>query len=161
MGGAIVETVLNHSIQVWELRNRELHGDKGCSKVRKQRLEMEVRDLQLLKEKPRPQDNFMFVKDIDKYLEKATVSTLTAYLAMTKKAILGSVKKWIKNKEAGVTLVIEWLQIIPGNAEFIKQAEKKTRKHWEDGRKKERRRQHKETVAQRSFVGYLSLVDLL
>ena len=128
-GGAIAELLLNHSIQVWELRNKELHGDEGCSKVRKQRLDLEVRELQLLKDDARPQDAFMFITDVDKYLEKATVSTLTTYLAMTKKAILSSVKRWKKNKEAGVNSVIEWLQMVPGNAGFIRQAEKKARKH--------------------------------
>ena len=84
-GGAIVETLLSHSIQVWELRNKELHGETGCSKVRKQQLELEVHELQLLKDKARPQDYFMFIKDVEKYLEKATISTLTSYLAMTKR----------------------------------------------------------------------------
>ena len=56
-------------------------------------------------------------------------------------------KKWKKSKEAGVTLVIQWLQNIPGNEAFIKQAEKKTRKLWEDGRKKEMHCQNREAVA--------------
>ena len=98
----------------------------------------------------------MFIKDVENYLEKATISTLTSYLAMTKKAILNSVKKWKKYKEAGVVSVIEWLRNVPGNEEFIRQAEKKARKHWEDGRKKTRRRREG-TSGQRSIAGYFSL----
>ena len=41
-GGAIVETMLTHTIKVWELRNKELHGETGCIKVMKQQLKMEV-----------------------------------------------------------------------------------------------------------------------
>ena len=50
-GGAIVKTLLTHSIKVWEMRNKELHGETGCSKVWKQQLELEVQELQLLKDK--------------------------------------------------------------------------------------------------------------
>ena len=82
--------MLNHTIKVWELRNKELHGKSGCSKIRKKQLEMEVQELQLLKEKACPQDAFMFIKDVDNYLEKATVTTLATYLVMTKRAVLGA-----------------------------------------------------------------------
>ena len=53
--------------------------------------------------------------------------------------------------------VIEWLRNVPGNEEFIKQAEKKTRKHWEDGCKKESRCWKEGVGGQRSIAGYLSL----
>lgn len=110
-----------------------------------------------MKDKARPQDYFMFIKDVEKYLEKATVHALTSYLVMTKKSILSSVKKWKRYQEAGVVSVIKWLQNVPGKKAFIKQAEKKARKHWEDGRKKERRRQKEDVVGQQSIAGYLSL----
>ena len=98
----------------------------------------------------------MFIKDIEKYLEKTIVQILTSYLVMTKKLILSSVKKWKRYQEAGVVSVIEWLQNVPGNEEFIKQAEKKARKHWEDGHKK-KRRCRVGTGGQRSITGYFSL----
>ena len=148
-------------ITAWENRNTELHGESGVSKVCKERLTMEIRELQALKDKARPKDAFMFIADVDKYLEKATVYSMTTYLAITKKAILNSVKKWKRRYEEGVVSVMDWLQNVPGNKAFVRLQEKRSRKLWEDGCKKERRCQKREKSSQRSIVDFLSLIDAL
>lgn len=119
-GRAAVETILKKLIVAWETRNMELHGETGVSEVCKERLMLEVRELQALKDQARRRDAFVFIADVDKFLEKATVYSMTTYLAMTKKAILNSVKKWKKRYEEGVVSVTEWLRNVPGNEAFIK-----------------------------------------
>jgi len=160
-GSRLTEVFLRHTAMLWEQRNKELHGETNCSVVRKERLASEVRELQSLREKARPQDAFMFINDIEQYLSSASVYTMTLYLSMTKKAILNSVKKWKKMREAGMVTIINWLRVKKENNAFIDLAEKRARKIWMDGRKKERRRSNKDKRKQRSIVGYLSLFDAL
>ena len=64
---------------LWEQRNKELHGETGCSIVQKERLALEIRELKLLWEQARPQDLFMFINDIDLYLSLASVYMMTSY----------------------------------------------------------------------------------
>ena len=103
----------------------------------------------------------MFINDIEQYLSSASVYTMTSYLSMTKKAIMNSVKRWKKMREAGMVSIINWLRVKKENNAFIDLAEKRARKIWMDGRKKERRRSNKDKRKQRSIVGYLSLFDAL
>ena len=94
----------------------------------------------MLREQARPKDAFLFIDDVEEYLKKATIYTMTTYIAMTRKAILKSVKQWKEQDDAGVVSVIDWIRVVPGNEAFIKQAEKRAREIWKDGRKKKQRR---------------------
>ena len=160
-GSRLTEVFLQHTAMLWEQRNKELHGETNCSVVQKERLASEVRELQSLREKARPQDAFMFINDVDTYLSSALVYTMTLYLSMTKKAILNSVKKRKKMQEAGMVTFINWLRVKKENNAFIDLAEKRARNIWMDGRKKERRCLNKDTRTQQSIVGYLSLFGTL
>lgn len=139
-GRAVIEHILRSVLDLWEKRNKELHGEGITSPIRKLQLAEEVRRLQMLREQARPKDAFLFIDDVEEYLKKATIYTMTTYIAMTRKAILKSVKQWKEPHDEGVVSVVEWIRVVPGNEAFIKQAEKRAREIWRDGRKKKRRR---------------------
>ena len=141
-GARVVEAILTLVIQRWEERNDGIHGNstKSFSPVRRKRIEEEIRNLQDLREKACPRDAFLFLPDVKLFLRKPTPYSLMTYLSMTKKAILRSVKRWSNRRAAGVVLILGWLRNVPGNNDFIIQAEKRERQHWMDDRQKKRRK---------------------
>ena len=65
-GSKIVELLLHFHIKVWEQRNKDVHGeDKNSNKnkdnFKRRQLQLEIRKLQRLKRKARPDDEFLFV----------------------------------------------------------------------------------------------------
>ena len=160
----MIEYTLRAVLELWETRNSDLHGgkDESPSPVRKARLSQEVRRLQKLQNDAQPVDSFLFLSDVEAYIEKSTANTLALYISTTKRAILKSVKRWEKQKKMGVVLIIRWLRRLPKNKEQIKKLEQRIRETWRDGRKKVRKRDSKgrSTCCQQEIVDYLFLYSL-
>ena len=116
----VVEYTVRHIMELWESRNKDVHGETNTSPVRRARLQEEIRSLELLREKVRLVDSFLFIHDVEEYLKTATVHTMTVYLSNTKKSILRSVKLWEKNKDAGEGSILTWIRHVPGNEAFVK-----------------------------------------
>ena len=83
----------------------------------------------------------MFIDDVEEYLKKATVYSMSTYISMTKRPIMKSVDRWKRQYDAGVVSIMMWIQQVPGNKKAVKQAEKRARILWQDGRKKKQRRE--------------------
>ena len=118
--------------------------------------------MQQLRDEARPVDSFLFLNDVEAYIEKSTAATLASYVSTTKRAILKSVKRWARQKKMGVVSIIRWLRRVPENEEHIKKLEQRIRETWRDGRKKVRKRDSKgaSTCCQQEIVDYLSLYSL-
>ena len=118
--------------------------------------------MQQLRDEARPVDSFLFLNDVEAYIEKSTAATLASYVSTTKRAILKSVKRWARQKKMGVVLIIHWLRRLPKNKENIKKLEQRICETWRDGRKKVRKRDCKgrSTCHQQEIVDYLSLYSL-
>ena len=104
-------------------------------------MQEEVCKLQALKSKARPQDDYLFIYNLEEYLKKATVYSMTTYILMTKQPIMKSVDRWKRRYDAGVVSIMTWIRQVPGNKKAVKQAEKRARILWQDGRKKKQRRE--------------------
>lgn len=157
-----MESVLTLMIQRWEERNDGVRGNskKLFSPIPQKQIEEEIRTLQDLQEKARPRDAFLFLPDDELFLQEATPYSLMTYLLMTKKAILRSIKRWSNRHAAGEVSILGWLRNVPGNNDFIIQAEKREQQHWMDGRQKKRRKkQSPETIGirQQKLQSYFSV----
>ena len=81
--------------------------------------------MQKLRDDARPVDLFLFLNDVEVYIEKSTAATLASYISTTKRAILKSMKRWARQKKMGVVSIIRWLRRVPENEENIKKLEQR------------------------------------
>ena len=112
---------------LWDIQNEEMHGTTKASPIRKLQLQEEIWKLQALKSKARPRDAYLFIDDVEEYLKKATVYSMTTYISMTKRPIMKSVDRWKRRYDAGVVSIMMWIRQVPGNEKAVKQAEKRAR----------------------------------
>ena len=92
-GASVVETCLRMMIDLWEMRNDEVHGKKAASREqkRKERAAITVRELHKLEEQARPNDSNLFYRDVEATIKRVTATTLEAFIPMKTKAINNSV----------------------------------------------------------------------
>ena len=162
-GAAIVEVTLRHFIQLWELRNEEVHGKSVVQqeKTRKTKLSADARKLNALKDQARPIDMGLFHNDIEEFIDQSTAQTIATFISSHRKAIMNSVNQYKEASQAGVTSVVQWIRGWSDNRETIERMNARRRKDIleTDGRKKERRRR-KSSGRQKSIVGFLSLMSI-
>ena len=91
----IVETCLCMMIELWEMRNDEVHGKEAASieHKRKERAAITVRALHKLEEQARPSDSILFYQDMEATLKRVPAASLEAFIAMKTKAINNSVRE--------------------------------------------------------------------
>jgi hypothetical protein len=151
-------------IQLWELRNEEVHGETvdQQERTRKAKLSIDARKLNQLKEKARPVDMGLFHADIEEFLGKSTAQTIATFISSHRKAIANSVKKHTAASRAGATSVVQWISRWSNNNKVIERMQARQRKDLleTDGRKKERRRRRRTQRRQKSIVGFMSLMSL-
>ena len=141
-GAAIVETTLTKFIDLWELRNEEVHGKttEQQESIRKGKLRLEVSKLNSMKDKARPSDMCLFLDNEEDYIEASTAQTISTWVSSHRSAILNSVKKWALQAAKGSTSILEWVRV-SNTPEVIEGFHYRQRNRLiNDGRKKERRR---------------------
>jgi hypothetical protein len=163
-GAAVVEITLRHFIELWELRNEEVHGKtvQQQERTRKIKLSIDARKLTEFKDKARPVDMGLFHNDIEEFLDKSTAQTIATFISSHRKVIANSVKKHTAAASAGATSIVQWIRGWRDNDKMIEKMHARQRKDLleTDGRKKERRRQRRGTNngRQKSIVGFMSLL---
>jgi len=158
-GASIMEVALSKSIELWELRNEEVHGKtiEQQEHTRKSKLAIEVKRLNAMREHARPSDVCLFIDQEDIYLEISTARTMATYISSHRRAIIDSVKKWAATSQTGVTSILNWLHDC-NTVETIEKIHTRQRsKLLNDGRKKKRRRRPQQHGRQRSIAGYFTL----
>ena len=141
-GAAIVETTLTKFIDLWELRNEEVHGKttEQQESIRKGKLRLEVSKLNSMKDKARPSDMCLFHDNEEEYIEASTAQTISTWVSSHRREILNSVKKWALQAAKGSTSILEWVRV-SNTPEVIEGFHSRQRNRLiNDGRKKERRR---------------------
>ena len=97
-GASIVETCLRMMVDLWEMRNEEVHGKEEATiqQKRKDKAAITVRALQKLEEQARPSDSILFYQDVEETIELASAKSLEGFIAMKNRPINNSVQKWAK-----------------------------------------------------------------
>ena len=111
-GANIIENTLRHVIELWEIRNGQVHGrtNKEREQKRKSRHIQELKKLFEKKNDVRPADIVLFPEDEDEFIEKSTAQGIADYISMHSKAIKNSVNDWKKRSIKGARTILGWLQ---------------------------------------------------
>ena len=165
-GASIIEVILSNFIELWELRNEEVHGktEEQQERTRKAKLMVEVRRLNAMRPNARPSDECLFIDKEDEFIEKSSAKTIATYISSHRRAIINSVKKWAKLSYTGVATISQWASR-NNSAETMERNNSIRRDRLiNDGRKKERRRRRRlaarSTTRQISISGFLSLNNI-
>ena len=99
-GVTIVETILWKYIELWELRNKEVHNDtSGDDEFIKNYYSNKIKRLHTFKNQVQPGDKFLFVRDLKSFLNKYTSKMLAQYIISYLKVIYHSMEQWKKSKD--------------------------------------------------------------
>ena len=112
-GASIVETCFRMMIDLWEMRNEEVHGKEEATiqQKRKEKAAITVQALHKLEEQARPSNSNLFYQDVEATIELATATTLEAFIAMKTRAINNSVREWAKRSTGKVKSIVDWIRV--------------------------------------------------
>ena len=112
-GASIVETCLRMMVDLWEMRNEEVHGKEETMKQqkRKDKTAITVRNLHTLEEQARPSDSDLFYQDVEETIELVSAAKLEGFIAMKTGPINNSVREWAKRSTGRVKLIVDWIRI--------------------------------------------------
>ena len=107
-GANIIENILQHVIELWEIWNGQVHGrtSKEREQKRKSRHIQELKKLFEKKNDVRPADIVLFPEDEDEFIEKNTAQGIADYVSMHAKAITNSVNDWKKRSIKGARTIL-------------------------------------------------------
>ena len=169
-GASIVETCLRMMIELWEMRNKEVHGKEAAAieQKRKERAAITVRELHKLEEQSRASDSILFYQDVKATIEQVPAATLEAFIAMKTKAINNSVKKRAKWSTGRVRSILNWIVRGTNNKEAVDRIEKRQRDFYRhEAHKKPRKKKRKKdstvysTMRQTALSGFIFLKNNL
>ena len=127
-GESMVETCLRVMIDLWEMRNEDVHGKEEVIKQQKRKTKaaISVRALHKLEEIARPSDSMLFYQDVEKEIEQETAAKLEGFITMKTRPIHNSVKKWADRAIIGAKSIVGWFSTgRKKNREIIERAEKR------------------------------------
>ena len=166
-GASIVETCFRMMIDLWEMRNEEVHGKEEATiqQKRKEKAAITVRALHKLEEQARPSDSILFYQDVEATIERVPATTLEAFIAMKTKPINNSVREWAKRSTGRVKSIVDWIRVGgKNNKEAIDRIEKRQRdfyQHKAHKKSKKKKRSRDSTVystmRQTALSGFISL----
>ena len=109
----LVETLLRKSIELWELRNQDVHGhnDQDRARLRRIRLQNTVNTLIALKDKCLSDQHFIFPDEPSELLE-APNHALESWIIARKPIIMKSIKQARKNTKANHSSITQWFRPI-------------------------------------------------
>jgi NAD-dependent dihydropyrimidine dehydrogenase PreA subunit len=162
-GASIVETTLRKFIDLWEIRNEEVHGKtiEQQENIRKTKLSLEVRKLNSMKDQARPSDMCLFHENEEEYIEHSTAQMIATWVSSHRRAILNSVKRWALTAAKGSTSILQWVRISNEPAVIDRVYSRQRNKLINNGRKKVRLRNQTTTgkTSQLSISSYYTLAN--
>ena len=113
-GASIVETTLRLMIDLWNLRNEEVHGKtvNEREQKRKHRLLKKIDECFAKITEMRPSDRCLMPENRDDFVESSTSNDLAEWLASHQKMINNSIEKWKKRSEKGTRNIGDWLKTV-------------------------------------------------
>ena len=108
----LIEICLRQYIELWEQRNRDVHGhnEREQAKHARTRYKEDIRTLYTLRHHVRSNDDHLFPANIDTYLEKSSTNTLAQYISTNREAILHSVKQAQKKATENTKPLEHWFK---------------------------------------------------
>jgi hypothetical protein len=164
-GASIIEVILSQFIELWELRNEEVHGktEEQQERTRKAKLMTEVQRLNSMRTKARPSDECLFIDNENGFIETSSAKTIATFISSHRRAIVNSVKKWAKISHTGVLTMSQWASSNNSAATMERNNSIRRDRLINNGRNKERRRRSrraaKSTTRQTSMSGFLTLTQ--
>ena len=166
-GASIVETCLRMIIDLWKMKNEEVHGKEEATKQqkRKAKVAISVWSLHDLQELACPSDSFLFYPNVGEEIEHATVAKLEGFIVMETRPIHNSVSEWAKQATSKVRSIVKRIKTEgKNNREVLERLEKRHRDHfWHKEHKKPREKTKGRdstvysTLRQTSLSGFRSL----
>ena len=168
-GASIVETCLRMMIDLWELRNDEVHGKEATivEQKRKEKAVTTVRALHKLEEQARPSDSILFYQDVEATIERVPATTLEAFIAMQTKPFNNSVREWAKRSTGKFKSIVDWIGVGgKNNKETIDRIEKILRDYYRHKAQKKPKKKMRSrdstvysTMRQTALSGFISLTN--
>ena len=120
-------------IDLWEMRNKEVHGKEKATtqQKRKEKAAVTVWALHNLEEQARPSDSILFYQDVEATIELVSAATLEGFIAMKTRPIHNSVREWAKRSTGKVKSIVDWIRTGgKNNKETIDRIEKRLRDYY-------------------------------
>ena len=111
------------SVDLWNLRNEEVHGKTANKKEqkRKHRLVKKIDECLAKIPEMRPSDRCLMPDNRETFIESLTYNKLAEWLASHQKMIKNSIDKWKKRSEKGTRNIGNWLKTFSEkNKEILK-----------------------------------------
>ena len=159
-GASLVEVSIKSFMELWEQRNEEVHGktEQQKQKKRLEKLSIEVRRLHSMRDLTRPSDDFIFHKDVEIFLEKATAKMAANYISTNKRIIKHSIAAATKQAITHTKNILHWLKPIrAGGKERIQKWKRDKLVHDAFSKKKRRKDAPVESRLMQSLLGYITL----
>jgi len=162
-GASVIEVTLLQFIDLWEIRNEEVHGKtiEQQETTRKAKLATEVKRLNAMRDIARPSDACLFIDNEQEYLERSTARTIATFVSSHRRAILDSVQKWSKTSMTRATSILHWLNNSNTATTIEKIHTRQRSRLMMVGRRRRRRRRQQQHGRQTSIAGYFSLHNRL
>merc|ERR1712086_397129 len=153
-GSKIIELTLNKMIELWEIRNKEVHGetDEEIELIRKRRAIDEITCYFALKEKVCICDQSLFPDNFDDFLNKSSARGLKEWIRMNNGWITASIKRR-ESGNLGTGPLLPWLGLNDKNTEEVLTIIRENRRRQvlieearKEAKKKERRKKRRENM---------------
>lgn len=112
-GASIIEICLQIMIELWNIRNEEVHSKDEATKQQKRKAKAAIiiPALHDLQEQARLSDSFLFSPDIEEEIEHATAAKLEGFIAMRTRPIHNSASTCAERVTSQVKLIVELIKI--------------------------------------------------
>jgi hypothetical protein len=153
-GSKLIEYTLNKMIELWEIRNKEEHGetDEEIELIRKRRAIDEITCYFALKEKVCISDQTLFPDNFDQFIDKSSARGLKEWMRMNNGWIAASIKRR-ESGNLGTGPLLPWLDLHDGNTEEVMTIIRENRRRQvileearKEAKKKARRKKRRENM---------------
>ena len=112
-GALIGETCLQMMIDLWAIRNEDVHSKEEATiqQKRKDKAAITVQAQHKLEEQACPSDSIQFYSDVEEAIKQAIAATLLErFSAIKTRPIHNSVRKWAERSTDKVKLIVDWIK---------------------------------------------------
>jgi type I restriction-modification system DNA methylase subunit len=113
---------------------------RSAGQDRRTTLMIKVRRLNVMRNKTRPCNECLFIDNENEFMEKSSAKTIATLISSHRRAIINSVKKWVKLSHTGVATISQWASNNNSTGTIERINSIRRNRLINNGRNKERRR---------------------